>query len=110
MSIKKEDNPQAADETALTGDTYMYPPADDMYNRLEEEEDIDPENTTQPKAINQGQEAVVPTDEQHPENDLDVPGAELDDEMEITGGEDEENNYYSLGHDNHEQFEEREGA
>jgi hypothetical protein len=34
--------------------------------------------------------------------DLDVPGAELDDDMEELGSEDEENNYYSLGGDNHE--------
>jgi len=34
------------------------------------------------------------------ENELDVPGAELDDDMEAIGTEDEENNYYSLGSDN----------
>ena len=31
--------------------------------------------------------------------DLDIPGAELDDDDEIIGSEDEENNYYSLGGD-----------
>lgn len=30
-------------------------------------------------------------------DDLDVPGAELDDDMENLGSEDEENNYYSRG-------------
>ena len=39
-------------------------------------------------------------------NDLDVPGAELDDEQESIGSEDEENNNYSLGGDNHEDLEE----
>jgi hypothetical protein len=34
--------------------------------------------------------------------DLDVPGAELDDEDEDIGSEDEENNPYSLGGDNYE--------
>lgn len=34
--------------------------------------------------------------------DLDVPGAELDDERESIGSEDEENNSYSLGGDRHE--------
>lgn len=43
-------------------------------------------------------------------NDLDVPGAELDDELELTGDEDEENNYYSIGGDNHHELEESEGA
>jgi hypothetical protein len=38
--------------------------------------------------------------------DLDIPGAELDDNMEELGSEDEENNYYSLGGDNHESLEE----
>jgi len=37
---------------------------------------------------------------------LDVPGAELDDSEEDIGSEDEENNYYSLGGDNHEDLEE----
>lgn len=35
-------------------------------------------------------------------SDLDVPGAELDDDMESIGNEDEENNSYSLGGDRHE--------
>ncbi len=39
-------------------------------------------------------------------NDLDVPGSELDDEQESVGSEDEENNNYSLGGDNHEDLEE----
>ena len=40
-------------------------------------------------------------------NDLDVPGAELDDEQENIGSEDEENNYYSLGGDDHENLDEK---
>lgn len=38
--------------------------------------------------------------------DLDVPGSELDDNDENIGEEDEENNYYSLGGDNHNELEE----
>jgi hypothetical protein len=38
--------------------------------------------------------------------DLDIPGAELDDEREAVGSEDEENNSYSIGGDNHEDLEE----
>lgn len=34
--------------------------------------------------------------------DLDIPGTELDDANEAVGSEDEENNAYSLGGDNHE--------
>jgi len=38
-----------------------------------------------------------------------VPGSELDDEQEAIGNEDEENNYYSLGGDNHNDLEEDQG-
>jgi hypothetical protein len=38
--------------------------------------------------------------------DLDVPGSELDDRAEAQGDEDEENNLYSLGGENHEDLEE----
>jgi hypothetical protein len=38
--------------------------------------------------------------------DLDVPGSEDDDTMEEIGSEDEENNIYSIGGDNHEDLEE----
>jgi hypothetical protein len=37
---------------------------------------------------------------------LDVPGSELDDSSEAIGEEDEENNYYSLGGDNHNNLDE----
>lgn len=43
------------------------------------------------------------------ENDLDIPGAENDDANEEIGEEDEENNYYSLGGDAHENLEEDQG-
>ncbi|RFS23396.1 hypothetical protein DVR12_10290 [Chitinophaga silvatica] len=42
-------------------------------------------------------------------DDLDVPGAELDDEAENIGEEDEENNIYSLGGDRHEDLEDDNG-
>ena len=42
--------------------------------------------------------------------DLDVPGSELDDADEEVGEEDEENNYYSLGGDNHIDLEEDKAA
>jgi hypothetical protein len=40
---------------------------------------------------------------------LDVPGAELDDEDESVGAEDEENNYYSLGGEDHHDLTEDQG-
>jgi hypothetical protein len=41
----------------------------------------------------------------HPD-DIDVPGSDLDNDMEEIGEEDEENNYYSLGGDDKENLEE----
>jgi hypothetical protein len=38
--------------------------------------------------------------------DLDVPGSELDNQQENVGSEDEENNYYSIGGDNHNNLDE----
>lgn len=43
-------------------------------------------------------------------DDLDIPGAELDNVNESIGEEDEENNYYSLGGDRHEDLEEDRGG
>ena len=40
---------------------------------------------------------------------LDVPGSELDNKQENIGSEDEENNYYSIGGDNHVDLEEDQG-
>ncbi len=39
-------------------------------------------------------------------NDMDIPGTELDDTDEAIGSEDEENNHYSLGGDNHNDLDE----
>jgi hypothetical protein len=65
------------------------------------------------------QNEKLPLNEEHPSNpneapvsfsaladNLDVPGAELDDSGESIGEEDEENNYYSIGGDNHNDLEE----
>ncbi len=42
-------------------------------------------------------------------SDLDIPGGSNDDANELIGEEDEENNFYSLGGDNHESQEENKG-
>ena len=42
--------------------------------------------------------------------DLDIPGSDLDDNEEMVGSEDEENNSYSLGGDNHQDLEEDNSA
>ena len=67
----------------------LYSTNDDIYSQDEKE----PFNETEESSQDEG---------------LDVPGAELDDAEELIGGEDEENNYYSLGGDDHNDLEESE--
>lgn len=69
-----------------------YPAKDDIYRKGEEEPYTEEE----------------PAEEKTPSLDdgLDIPGAELDDADESIGAEDEENNYYSLGGDQHTDLEE----
>lgn len=43
-------------------------------------------------------------------DNFDVPGSELDDEQEEIGSEDEENNYYSIGGDDHLDLDEEQEA
>jgi hypothetical protein len=49
-----------------------------------------------------------PNIEDDMEMNLDVPGSELDNSEEKIGSEDEENNYWSLGGENHEDLEQSE--
>lgn len=53
-----------------------------------------------------GHASKRPVPKQDLDSDLDVPGSELDDAEEQVGEEDEENNYYSLGGDRHDDLEE----
>jgi hypothetical protein len=83
-----------------------YPPDEDIYTKNKQETTIDPEDIapdrTYPKT------GVNPDAESEPdvaEVDLDIPGAELDDELESIGSEDEENNYYSITDDNFDDLE-----
>ena len=81
-------------------DNLNYHSSEDIYNTLKEVDmdlndsiNINPNHHLQPK---------VDKDAIHKEmlgSGLDVPGAELDDDNEDIGAEDEENNYYSLGGD-----------
>lgn len=84
-----------------------YPASEDIYSREHKDrhtgpEDADPgrsKNIPKPETGNNSSRDILG-------NDLDVPGSELDDENEKIGSEDEENNYYSIGGDNHDNLEE----
>lgn len=85
-----DQNPQ--EETSYPGYPH-YPKKEDIYKNENKE------------PLNRQKEDRRP---QNPGDELDVPGSELDDAREDIGEEDEENNYYSLGGDNHEDLEEPE--
>ena len=85
-----------------------YEPIEDIYNKGKQEYDLDPENISKKKTI---VDVEIKSNEKDFQDDmsgddLDVPGTELDDQQESVGSEDEENNYYSLGRDNHDDLEE----
>jgi hypothetical protein len=88
----------------------IYPDDQDIYKNFQEEEDINPEDTSKTKDSNSTNAfRRKDLDDEYSENDLDIPGAELDDLQEDIGNEDEENNYYSLGGDDHLDLEEDQG-
>jgi hypothetical protein len=80
------------------------PPSEDIYNKEKQEMELNPENLSKNKAPNELERTTNEKSfkEDMSGDDLDVPGAELDDQQERIGSEDEENNYYSLGGDNHD--------
>jgi len=82
----------------------VYPAKEDIFNAGREERDLDPENPSEVKtadsAAGDPEELLLSTDLSG--EGLDVPGSEEDDKMEDIGSEDEENNFYSLGGDNHD--------
>ncbi len=84
----------------------LYPPSDDIYSRAKEVR-LDPDLLSKNPQSDIRMEKDLRDDID--DNGLDVPGAELDDQQENIGSEDEENNYYSLGGDNHNDLEEDKG-
>jgi hypothetical protein len=91
----------------------VYPPNEDIYNQLKKEIDINPEDISKkkiPVEINNTSELNQKDfEEDMSGGDLDVPGVDLDDSQEDIGSEDEENNIYSIGGDNHNDLEEDNG-
>ncbi len=89
----------------------LYPANEDIFNKSKEEMSVNPEDISKIKIPNEKAGASNEKDFKHDESgsDLDVPGSELDDEEENLGSEDEENNYYSLGGDDHNDLEEDKG-
>lgn len=96
----------------------LYPASDDIYSKFRKDEMIDPEEAAEMQD-SMDKAKVHTRNEQDFEEDmperhlvgdgLDVPGSELDNQQENIGSEDEENNYYSIGGDDHNDLEEDRG-
>ena len=90
-----------------------YPASEDIYSRYQEEENINPEDISSMKdPVENGKDGKNNEKdfiEDSSGSDLDVPGSELDDNSENIGSEDEENNFYSLGGEDHENLDEDKG-
>lgn len=118
--MKKEDNKpnpiiQKPDKEDINKvpESLLYPPSEDIYNQFHKEIEIDPEDISKKKVAveinNEGELNEKDFEDDVSGGDLDVPGSEYDDELENIGSEDEENNYYGIGGDNHNNLDENDG-
>ena len=91
----------------------LYPESEDIYNKSQEVKDINLEDLSKIKDVRNFEVIDSKKDKELHDilygGDLDIPGSELDDEQENTGNEDEENNYYSIGGDEHTDLTENQG-
>lgn len=104
---------KAKEDTNEIPDSLLYPPSEDIYNQFHKESDINPNDITKKKIPieinNRSKLNEKDFEDDMSGGDLDIPGSELDDTQEILGSEDEENNHYSIGGDNHNDLEENDG-
>lgn len=107
MKKKEQKNIKKTEEPKVLPGYPLYPDSEDIYNKEEEVRNVNFDNLS--SNISTTEEVRLPNEkdlnEKIADNELDVPGAELDNKSEIAGSEDEENNYYSLGGDNHTDLE-----
>jgi hypothetical protein len=86
----------------------LYPATVDIYNQSKNEGELSTDSNTeiadQTSVIRDWHDKEFNPDSVN--SDLDVPGADLDDKDEKIGSEDEENNYYSIGGDDHNDLDE----
>ncbi len=108
--VQKTDSADQMPDSDSFREYPAYPVSEDIYNRFKKEENIDPEDTSKVKKTDNSDNAPTNIREGSIDDvlgrNLDVPGSELDDEGENVGNEDEENNYYSIGGDNHNNLDE----
>jgi hypothetical protein len=92
----------------------LYPANEDFYGKYKKEKNINPEDISKNKESNENDKTGRGNEKDSNGDvfvsDLDIPGSELDNDQESVGSEDEENNFYSLGGDNHNDLDEDNGA
>ncbi len=83
------------------------PEYEDIYQKDEEEQELSPENPLKHKKKGKkyAKSNEKDFDDVETGSDLDVPGSSRDEDDDDYGLEDEENDYYSLGGDDHEDLE-----
>jgi hypothetical protein len=110
--LKKDKKSRKRSSSLTAGNDFPdyppYPGSDDIYSQFKET-DINIDTNIQDRFEKPGKMNEKDFEEDMTGNDLDVPGAELDDVQENIGSEDEENNYYSLGGDDHDDLDEDKG-
>jgi hypothetical protein len=113
---KKEDIKKKPNQQGYRNDIKgypLYPGNEDIYSKATAEKDLDPEDSSKMKVPNENSKLGGQNEKNFLEDmsgsDLDVPGSEADDDYKKAGNEDEENNYYSLGGDGHDNLEEDKG-
>ncbi len=111
MKKESNDNPtnvKPVNEGKINLEGYPhYPASDDIYNQSKKKENTEGgqiEKTYDANGVEMNNEKDF--DDDVSGDDLDIPGSELDDQQEEIGSEDEENNYYSIGGDRHDDLEE----
>ncbi|SEG35967.1 hypothetical protein [Flavobacterium urumqiense] len=111
-SSSAQEKPDKEDKNKVP-DSLLYPPSEDIYNQLKKESDVDPEDISKNKAPVEIDNVSELNEKNFEEDvsggDLDIPGSELDDELENSGSEDEENNHYGIVGDNHSNLDEDDG-
>jgi len=111
-NLKTNPPRQASDKDILNNlpEYPVYPDSEDIYNKFKKEKNMDPEDISRIKKSNKSYEVrtniVKESIDDASGSNLDIPGSELDDEQENVGNEDEENNYYSIGGDDHNNLDE----
>ncbi|MBK5243936.1 MAG: hypothetical protein JJE18_02735 [Eubacteriaceae bacterium] len=114
IPVQSKENTPAQDRDEAGNNAFPgyphYPASDDIYN-TEKEVELNPEDLSKTKGQEDrpGKRNEKDFCEDMTGEDLDVPGSKADETEGNSGSEDEENNYYSLGGDDHNDLEEDEG-